>query len=45
MKKQNVKHGTRRRNRVKAIGLFRDPVTPWATMALMRLRWDEEFVA
>lgn len=44
--KKNVKaHGNRRRNMVKAIGLFRDPMAPWGTMALIRLHWDEELAA
>ena len=49
MKKQNIKHGhgTRRVMRFKATALLKDHsgVTPWETMSLIRLFWDEELTA
>lgn len=40
-------HGNRRRSMLKATALLNDRtgVTLWETMALMRLRWDEELAA
>ena len=47
MKKQNVKHGTRRVMRFKATALLNDRtgITPWEVMALIKLTWDDELAA
>lgn len=40
-------HGNRKRNMLKATACLHDHtgVTPWETMALIRMMWDEELAA